>query len=710
MALIGKIRRNVGLLVFAIAIAMIAFLLMDVTSSSMRTQQGQVSGYINGEPVDAFRYQQKVDELTNNAQSQGEISDEQRFQIREQAWKQYVQDVLAQKEYDKLGLTVTTDEKREMMATGGVLTHPSLQNVQIFKDDAGKYSPEKLQQYIDNLNSAEPNEQVNSQILSWKRFEESILKDQLKNKYTTLIKNAVYIPKWQVDYDNKYTNTKADIDYVFLPYDNVKDEEISYNDADLNAYLNAHKSEFKVSEGRSIEYVAFPVEASPVDIQEIQKSVADAIGSFKESKDEERFLRMQYSDTPFNNTYLKKSDLKTSLADSLFSVAPGTVLGPIKEDEAYKAIKLIDRKLIPDSVQFRQIFKRYSEAMPVDKAQKLIDSLKTVLDKGGDFEVLASEFSDDGSNQTGGDMGYVKPGSMLAELNDALFYTKKQGDRFTVPTQSGIALVEITNAKPVTEAVKIATLTKYIVPSKATADNVYREASTFVSSNKNLEAFRNGAKEKGYTIKEAKNLDKNAYNVPELGLAQEITTWAFKASKGAVADNVFSVDEKQPDGRIKSKYVVAALTGATNEGIADLESVRSRVETLVKKEKKAAIIKSKISGTDLNAIASSNGTEVKSSANVGFQGFNIEGMGREPKVQSAVLGMNANETSTPIAGDKGVYVVKVKNITPASEAADVAGAKTKIATPIQQQAEFNALDALTKAADVSDERYKNRRF
>ena len=79
------------------------------------------------------------------------------------------------------------------------------------------------------------------------------------------------------------------------------------------------------------------------------------------------------------------------------------------------------------------------------------------------------------------------------------------------------------------------------------------------------------------------------------------------------------------------------LTKTTFLGLATVESLKSQIEGQVKNKKKAEIIKSKISGTDLNSIASSFGLTVANADNVNFGMATIGDSGQEPAVVGKIF-------------------------------------------------------------------------
>jgi len=127
------------------------------------------------------------------------------------------------------------------------------------------------------------------------------------------------------------------------------------------------------------------------------------------------------SDEPFDTRYYTALEINPVLQDSLLSLPAGEVYGPYFEDNAYKLSKVHDTQMRPDSVRARHILIGYSVVGNMQRAEEIADSLKTVIDNGGDFNAIAREYSADESNRNiGGDLGWFAEGEMETPFNNAV--------------------------------------------------------------------------------------------------------------------------------------------------------------------------------------------------------------------------------------------------------------------------------------------------
>ncbi len=712
--LISKIRDRVGLLVGVIALAMVLFLLMDALDSRtgfLGAANPTGLGSVNGEDIQPQQYESKINQIISNYESNGmEVTEETRLQAREQAWKQYVEEMVAKEQYDKLGIMVSDAELRAMLYEGSDdILHSSIKSAPVFLNDSGKFDRSKLEQYVQGFSADNPEAQQRK--AQWKRFEDGIYEQTLRSKYTNLIKKAVYVPTWYAKMDHADKNAKAEVSYVMLPYSTVDDASITVADNELLNYLNAHKNEFKQKESRIVDYVSFPVAATKEDSSVALNAVASKVEELRSTDNVERFIKIQDSETPYTGDYLTKDELvgAGTMRDTLFRLPLGTTMGPYYESGSYRAFRVIDRKAIADSAKVSLIFKAFGQAGS-DKAKKTMDSIKAVIAKGASFASVADSSTDDPTTKgKGGDMGYLKRNDprLPQEVLNAIFYDHKSGDMFTVETGGGLFLTKIVQTGGSKEAAKVAFLTKNVEPSEATINATYAKAQQLAGANRSLDALKKAAEAEKLPIKSSTDLESSSFRIDGLGIADEIVKWAFQNSANTVSDRVFKVDTKLPDGRITSTYVVAAVAKAKAEGMAQLDDVRERLTTEVKKQKKGEQLIAKLgANTDLAQIAAANSQEVQNAADISFGAPTASSMGPEPKVQAAIFAAANGQTTKPIAGNRGVYVVKVNNITAAPELTDIATAKNTLLEPMQSRVDFGVLQALGKLAKVVDNRLK----
>ena len=166
MAVIGKIRQRSGLLVVVVGIALAAFVLGDFAKRS-KPQTPNI-GVINGENINYQDYNRKFEENLANTRQQRQtdrLSQDEIYRARESTWTQMVQQLLMEKEYDKLGLSLTPDELFDQIQ--GADPHPAV--IQSFTDpETGEFNRELVINYLHNLDNMQ--QAAKDQWLNFERY------------------------------------------------------------------------------------------------------------------------------------------------------------------------------------------------------------------------------------------------------------------------------------------------------------------------------------------------------------------------------------------------------------------------------------------------------------------------------------------------------------------------------------------------------------
>lgn len=682
----------------AIALAIIGFLFMDATQSNTNVFQpdSNKAGSINGNEISYQEYSTYVDEAVQKYRLNNDVAnipDQVMNDIREDAWDEYVRINLMGAQYEIVGVTVTGEEVYEMFQ--GKNPHPMVAQ-QFRNPSTGMFDPQQISMFLQNIDNNDPNGMTAAEKrLRWQYFEEFVKQNRLDTKYNQLVSKSIYVPTWMAKQFYELQATTQNVNYVMIPYASVPDEQVQVTDADLKKYLDEHTDQFQQEQGRVINYVVFNLTPSKQDTATAKQFIEEKVEAFKKTKTDSLFVKLN-SDRNFDPGYYSREELNSSMVDTFFTVDTGVVVGPYFEDSVFAMAKVLDRKMIADSVKARQIYFPVATQEEINSKKALADSMKIEIEEGrvGFEEVFFQNMSDDIDLGSGGDMGWVKPGEQFFTIDRALFYQHKEGDIFVVPGEKGFHLIEITEANPTKEAVKVAIVTRKIVPSKATGNARYTEVNEFRMKHNTADAFKNA---ENVSVVKSSPIAINAYTISGInGDAREVVKWAFNANKGDVSDPFI----------LQDKYVIAQLENVMEEGTASVENVRGQLELLVKQEKKAAIIKEKLKGaSDLSTVADNNNTVVNTTTNISLDNVDFA-MGQEPKVAGAAMALEVNAISKPVAGNAGVYLIQVTSREAVTEQPGYSLQQQQLMQMLISVANNQMFEAIKEASDVEDVRYK----
>lgn len=696
MATLEKIRNRAGVLVaVVIGLALLAFILGDLLSSggSLFNRAQMEVAKIGGTSITFEMLQAKIDESENLQKmfsNQLSLDEQTVLRIREQVWQDLVRTYTMEDQYKKLGLSIHPDELFDMVQGRNI--HPIIQ--QQFSDpNTGQLNKEFITMFLKNMDQ-DPRSKT-----YWLFLEQEIQKDRLFNKYFNLITKGLYVTSVQAQRALEDRTKKVNFDYTLVAYSSIPDSSISVEGKEIKNYYKSHLSEYKQTASRDIEYVVFPIQPSESDRQAAEEWINKMKDEFLLADDPNQYVTLN-SDSPLDSKYYKESELTDEMGKWAFSAKVGESYGPTFDGNSYKIIRLVNVKMLPDSVKARHILisPKAQNQEAVAKAKATADSLLNVIKRGGSWDDLASRFSDDpGSKDKGGDLGWFPGGVMVKNFDEAAFNLPKNEVK-VVETNYGFHILQVTDRGKESRKVQLATLERKVVPSSTTSQRIYSEASQFASSNRTYEQFKTAADAKKLTRRVASNLLANDQNIAGLESPREVIRWAFKAEEGDVS-NVFE---------LANMYVVASLTAARSEGVAPLKQVVADVRTKVIRDKKAEKLAARVSdalkgASDIFSVAGKLNGKVEHAENVTFSSFTLPYAGFEPAVIGVASVSSEGKLQGPVNGNAGVYVLAVTSIV--TDQGDAGMEKLRLANTYQSRAYYEAFEALKSKIGIVDKRY-----
>lgn len=705
MATLQTIRNRAGLLIaIVIGFSLAAFILGDLlqSGSSILQRNKMEVGEINGESIQYPEFQKQVEELgeiykQNTQQSQ--LDENGWSQVREQTWQTMVQEIVMSDVYDDLGIEVSSDELFDMLQ--GANLHPIIQ--QLFRNpNTGQVDRGAVVNFLKNLDTNVAPEQR----AYWLYLEKQIVNERMQSKYAGMVGKGLCVSVPEAQQSIATRRKVVNFDYVTLSYGAVSDSSVAVSEKELKDYYNEHKSEFKQDKNHEIEYVTFTIKPSAADFKDAENWIGGIKHDFTNAPDNALFVNSN-SDVSYNSTWYKKETLPAAVGAWIFDegAQKNAVYGPYFENDTYFLAKVDTLSMLPDSVKARHILLKVTTQEELAGAQKLADSLKTIIEKGADFSALAMRYStDQGSAVNGGDLGWFGRGQMVKPFEDAAFDNAKNGVSVAI-SQFGIHVVQTTDKGKPTLQAQVAFLVHNVVPSTRTEQEIYGQASKFASANNTSEKF-NAAVVAEKLNKRVASVRETDLNIVGLENARILVRAAYEAG----VEDVLKTSQESPIFELGNNFVIAVLTKATEEGEATFEDAKTRVELAVLKQKKAEMLVKKAAGaaegkTDLYSVANALGTDVKNAANVDFNGFSIPGLGMEPALVGTVTSMDANKLSKPVEGNNGVYIAMVTSVSQSPDPG-VKNEQTRLAQSMFYRATSQAIESQRKKAEITDKRAK----
>jgi peptidyl-prolyl cis-trans isomerase D len=110
-------------------------------------------------------------------------------------------------------------------------------------------------------------------------------------------------------------------------------------------------------------------------------------------------------------------------------------------------------------------------------------------------------------------------------------------------------------------------------------------------------------------------------------------------------------------------------------------------------------------GKTMQEIASELNGGIKTAAKVNFSAFSVPGLGIEPKISGTAPYLNVDEISEPLAGNLGVYLVKVTNVNE-PENVNPQTEKDFLYRSLTSRISYLTFEALKERASIVDNRSK----
>lgn len=703
MAVLNKIRQRGLFLIIVIALALFSFVIGDLfrNTDALVGKSQNIVATINGKDISREDFMQKVEVAQRQLGPNGTNT-----QAMNRVWEQEVRQAVLETQFEELGMTVEKDQMRDLLRT-------NLANSPEFQNEAGLFDENKLNEYIANLKETSA-----VAYAQWVDYENSIGVNALQQDYFNMVKAGMTGTLAEGKLEHMLESETIDIKYVQIPYTSIPDSTVSVSKSEISSYINKHKKQYEVEASRDIRYVEFKEAATVEDENNIKQDLAnllkdqvvynevtknnDTIKGFATVTNHKVFVNSN-SDIKFEDRFKFKSDLPASVADTIFNMNVGDVYGPYKDGNYFKLTKVIAAIQMPDSVKARHILIPYvgaASAQPdvtqsKEQAKKTADSLLSVLKKDNSKfgEFVSTYSSDQGSVANGGSYDYFTYNTMVPEFRDYVFQNNV-GDMDVVETVYGYHIIEVEGQKNKQRAIKVATVAREIEPSETTINQVFRDASNFEIAIEKGD-FEAVAKEKDLAVRPVNGIKVLDENIPGLGNQRAMVRWAFEEGTEVGDYKRFNLN---------GGYAIVQVTATNAAGLMNTEQASVTALPAIRKEKKAALIKDRISATTVEDVAAAENQTVKTALAINMKNPTISGAGKEGLVVGTAFGLKEGETSKLIEGEKGVYMVQVTKKTPAPELDNYQGFANQVGTSKMNNVNTKLYNALKEASDIEDNR------
>lgn len=284
------------------------------------------------------------------------------------------------------------------------------------------------------------------------QLDQAITRIAQQNKFPSLAAFRAKLEADGVNYKKFREEIRSEIISTRLRKREVE-SKIVISDKEVDDYL-ANKARLG-SEGEEFHLahilVVVPEQASAAKIQAARDRAEQALARINAGAD---FAQVAASVSDAKDA-LKGGDLgwrsgdtiPPLFMDQLQKMKPGDTSALLRSSSGFHILKLLGKRsanapVVITQTHVRHILIKTSEIMPDAEAKKRIMEIKQRIEAGADFAEQARRYSQDGSAQQGGDLGWISPGETVPEF-EAEMNKLKPGQMGVVQSQFGWHLIQV---------------------------------------------------------------------------------------------------------------------------------------------------------------------------------------------------------------------------------------------------------------------------
>lgn len=293
-----------------------------------------------------------------------------------------------------------------------------------------------------------------------------------------------------------------------------------------------------------------------------------------------------------------------------------------------------------------------------EKTKSRLLEIRDLALKGEDFAGLAKEYSEDpASKKNGGDLGWLKKGSIKQPFDEVIFNLKPGELSVPVKLEYNWYLIKLLEKKKTkgAEGVHASQIVLSIIPSEETLNKIKSQVEEFAQQSKKTGLDKAAAEEK-LQVKESGMFVKGSF-IPNLGMSQEANKFAFENKPGKTSDPI----------EAQFFYYVVELKERKPAGIAPLSDAEPFVkQALLNKkqyelsyQKGTRIYEEIKKGKDFKKAAEENNEKVMDSGEF-YRSSYVSGVGQIPEFTGTAFALNEKgQIYLPVELTTGTYILQL---------------------------------------------------
>src|SRR5262245_50662729 len=376
MTMLDRMRRHMSWLKWSLGLVCLAFVIFYIPdflrSGGANADAGDTVARVEGQDISAneFRRTYQAQMQAYRSAYGGQMSEQllKQLGVDRQILQQMVDERAALAEARRLGISVSDAEVRQR-----ILTIPA------FQENGAFIGEQRYQQLL----------RMQRPPMTPSEFENNLRKQLTIQKLRSSVTDWLSVADKELEQEYRRKNDKVKLAVVTFTADSFR-SQVQVDDADIAAYFDGHKDDFKIGEKRKIRYLL-------VDIDAMRAKVVIPAADIERA---------------YNSNIEQYSTPEQVRASYILLKTEG------KDDAAGKA-----------------------------KAEDVLKQARA----GADFAELAKKYSEDESNaKNGGDLDYFGRGRMVPEFETVAFALEPGKISDLVKTQFGYHIIKLVDKKTAT--------------------------------------------------------------------------------------------------------------------------------------------------------------------------------------------------------------------------------------------------------------------
>ena len=669
MAAIGAIRKHGVLLLVIIGLALLAFILGDLSNVHRTFSNKYVMAKIDGKKMDQ-QYSKQYEEntaLMKLLQNKTSFEDNETYQIHEMTWQQMLQESVLDKQLAKLGLTFTPqmiEDFKENMVASLSTQQPNQFIAQFANALAQLYGPENAMGIISNIETLANQDQTKDIYNAYQALVRFAVSAEKQQNYFALAQNTLYfsdpLAKQLAKDNNMAMVSLMTINPELTAFQNLKPE---VSEKEMKDFYNTHKNDLfdLPANNRDINVAVFPINPTPADLKAIEDSVRKDFTDFTQQSIAE--FNLSKGNGVVDSTYFKESDITLPELDSLiFKSSVGSFIEPfLYENVKWYFGKVFGAANRPDSVLVATIelpFKtaQYKEA-PYSKkeAHRIADSLIDVI-KSNQASIFALQPDYLYGREQGDTTFWLPERGTMANLYNSLLETPN-GGIYLYKAPNGYIVFQVLDRTQPIEKRQFVLYDYDVNASEATFNALRSQANEFAAGVTNNEEFIASAAKKGIQVVNGEKVTSMMANIGQLPNCRDIVSWAFSddVKKDNISD-VFNID--------RMYFAVACVANAREKGVQKYKDAKDDIKTILERQNKLNMVAEQLNkdlASGFNAVSQKYSVAANDSVMLSFAGDYYMNRGVDSKAIGQIFNLPVNKPAA-VCGNNLVYVVNVNEL------------------------------------------------